>query len=194
MTEKLSSDGIVTRKTALREAALAHRDALEIDDRLIWDEAITERALALPVFDAASGPVSAYWPMRSEADPRPILEVLHARGLQLCLPAIVARRMIFRRWAPYEPIVPGGFGTLVPDPAQPESVPAILIVPLAAFDRRGFRIGYGKGHYDAKLAELGPVTSIGIAYAAQEIDAVPEEPHDRRLDWIVTERETIRCG
>lgn len=194
MTEKLSSDETALRKMGLREAALAHRDALEIDDRLIWDEAITERALALAVFDAASGPVSAYWPMRSEADPRPILEVLHARGLPLCLPAIVARRMIFRRWAPYEPIVPGGFGTLVPDPAQPEIVPSILIVPLAAFDRRGYRIGYGKGHYDAKLAELGAVTSIGIAYAAQEIDAVPDEPHDRRLDWIVTERETIRCG
>jgi 5-formyltetrahydrofolate cyclo-ligase len=183
-----------SRKAALREAALKRRDALEIDDRLIWDEAITERVLALPVFGEGSGPVSAYWPMRSEADPRPILEVLHAQGIPLCLPAIVEKRMLFRRWAPYEPIVPGGFGTLVPDPAQPLVVPTILIVPLAAFDRRGYRIGYGKGHYDAKLAELGPVVSIGIAYAAQEIDAVPDEPHDRRLDWIVTEREAISCG
>ncbi len=194
MSDRPSPDDPALRKAALRAQALARRDALEIDDRLILDEAITEAVLALPVFEAAAGPVSAYWPMRSEADPRPVLEALQAQGLPLCLPAIVAKRMIFRRWAPYEPIVPGGFGTLVPDPAQPESVPAILIVPLAAFDRRGYRIGYGKGHYDAKLAELGPVTSIGIAYAAQEIDAVPEEPHDRRLDWIVTERETIRCG
>lgn len=193
MTKTLSSDDIVTRKAALREAALALRDALEIDDRLIWDEALAERVLALPVFDDASGPISAYWPMRSEADPRPILEALQERGLPLCLPAIVARRMLFRRWAPYEPIVPGGFGTLVPQPEQPDVVPAILIVPLAAFDRRGYRIGYGKGHYDAKLTELGAVISIGIAYGAQEIAAVPEEPHDRRLDWIVTERETIAC-
>jgi 5-formyltetrahydrofolate cyclo-ligase len=194
MTDMPSPPDTAVRKAALREQALARRDALEIDDRLIWDEAITQAVLALPVFDAAEGPVSAYWPMRSEADPRPVLESLHERGLPLCLPAIVAKRMIFRRWAPYEPIVPGGFGTLVPDPAQPEIVPAILIVPLAAFDRRGYRIGYGKGHYDAKLAEIGPVTSIGIAYAAQEIDTVPDEPHDRRLDWIVTERETIRCA
>ncbi len=194
MTDMPSPPDPAVRKAALREQALARRDALEIDDRLIWDEAITQAVLALPAFDAAEGPVSAYWPMRSEADPRPVLEALHERGLPLCLPAIVAKRMIFRRWAPYEPIVPGGFGTLVPDPAQPEIVPAILIVPLAAFDRRGYRIGYGKGYYDAKLAEIGPVTSIGIAYAAQEIDAVPDEPHDRRLDWIVTERETIRCA
>ncbi|HEV7256797.1 MAG TPA: 5-formyltetrahydrofolate cyclo-ligase [Bosea sp. (in: a-proteobacteria)] len=182
------------RKAALREAALARRDALEIDDRLEWDPVIAGRVLALPVFGEGAGPVSAYWPMQSEADPRPILEGLHESGLSLCLPAIVAKRMLFRRWAPYEPIVPGGFGTLVPHPAEPEVVPAILLVPLAAFDRRGYRIGYGKGYYDAKLSELGPVVSIGIAYAAQEIDAVPDEPHDRRLDWIVTERETIACG
>ena len=95
--------------------------------------------------------------MRSEADPRPILEALHERGLPLCLPAIVDKRMIFRRWAPYEPIVPGGFGTLVPAAGRsPRSSPRILIVPLAAFDRRGYRIGYGKGYYDRALAGARP--------------------------------------
>jgi len=194
MTDTPFSPETALEKAALRDAALARRDALEIDDRLEWDPLIAERVLALPVFGEGAGPVSAYWPMRSEADPRPILEELHARGLPLCLPAIVAKRMLFRRWAPYEPIVPGGFGTLVPRPEEPEAVPAILLVPLAAFDRRGYRIGYGKGHYDAKLAELGSPLAIGIAYAAQEIEAVPDEPHDRRLDWVVTERETIACG
>lgn len=194
MTKTFPSASAALTKAALRDAALAQRDALDIDDRLEWDPLITERVLSLPVFGEGAGPVSAYWPMRSEADPRPILEGLHERGLSLCLPAIVSKRMLFRRWAPYEPIVPGGFGTLVPHPAEPEVVPAILLVPLAAFDRRGYRIGYGKGYYDAKLTELGPVISIGIGYAAQEIEAVPDEPHDRRLDWIVTERETIGCG
>lgn len=180
-------------KQELRLQVLERRDALEIDDRLIWDEAIVERVLALPVFDG-EGPVSAYWPMRSEADPRPILEALNEKGTALCLPAIVDGAMLFRRWAPWEPIVPGGFGTLVPEPAQPVVKPAILIVPLAAFDRRGYRIGYGKGYYDRALSELGAATAIGIAYGAQEIAAVPDEPHDQRLDWIVTEAETIRCG
>ena len=180
------------RKAALRAEALARRDALELDDRLLWDEAIVARVLALPVF--TQGPNSAYWPMRSEADPRPILEALHERGLLLCLPAIVEKRMHFRRWAPWEPIVPGGFGTLVPAPEQPEVKPAILIVPLAAFDRRGYRIGYGKGYYDRAITELEPALTVGIAYAAQEIAEVPAEPHDRRLDWLVTQDETIRCG
>ncbi|CAN7431481.1 5-formyltetrahydrofolate cyclo-ligase [Bosea sp. LjRoot90] len=180
------------RKAALRAEALARRDGLDLDERLIWDEAIVARALALPVF--AQGPVSAYWPMRSEADPRPILEALHERGLPLCLPAIIEKRMLFRRWAPWEPIVPGGFGTLVPSPEEPEVKPTILIVPLAAFDRRGYRIGYGKGYYDRVIAELEPALTIGIAYAAQEITEVPAEAHDRRLDWIVTQDEAIRCG
>jgi len=180
------------RKAALRAEALARRDALELDDRLLWNEAIAARVLALPV--VTQGPISAYWPMRSEADPRPILEALHERGLLLCLPAIVEKRMHFRRWAPWEPIVPGGFGTLVPAPEQPEVMPAILIVPLAAFDRRGYRIGYGKGYYDRAITELEPALTVGIAYAAQEIAEVPAEPHDRRLDWVVTQDETIRCG
>src|SRR5688572_12442247 len=95
------------RKAALRTEALARRDALALDNRLEWDVEITAQVLSLPVWTGSTGPVSAYWPMRSEADPRPILEALHERGLPLCLPAIVDRLMIFRRWAPYEPIVPG---------------------------------------------------------------------------------------
>lgn len=190
-----SSASPSTDKARLREETLARRDALEIDDRLIWDEAITERVLGL--LDGLSrqdGPVSAYWPMRSEADPRPVLEALHARAVPLCLPAIVSGAMLFRRWAPWEPIVPGGFGTLVPDPREPQSAPALMLVPLAAFDRRGYRIGYGKGYYDRAIAQLRPRLSIGLAYAAQEVAMVPDEPHDQRLDWIVTQDETIRCG
>lgn len=237
-----ATNNAAIRKSALRTAALARRDALEIDDRLEWDQAITERALALlrdllgsnasshpeegcrrvsqdapggsresgsmlrdaadsahgdegSALPAADAPiVSAYWPMRSEADPRPILEALHGQGVPLCLPAIVEKAMLFRRWAPWQPIVPGGFGTLVPEPQQPQCRPTILLVPLAAFDRRGFRIGYGKGYYDAALTALGDVVAIGIAYAAQEVDQVPDERHDRRLGWVVTEREAIRCG
>ena len=191
-----TSDTQVTpspRKAVLRTEALARRDALDLDNRLEWDAEIAAHALALSVWKGSSGPVSAYWPMRSEADPRPILEALHERGLPLCLPAIVEKRMHFRRWAPWEPIVPGGFGTLVPAPGQPEVRPAILIVPLAAFDRRGYRIGYGKGYYDRAITELEPALTVGIAYAAQEIVEVPAEAHDRRLDWVVTQDEAIRC-
>lgn len=200
-----SIDDHRTRKAALRAQSLARRDDLDIDDRLEWDVAIAQgvlatldRVLAEPgrwgLRDGADGPVSAYWPMRSEADPRPVLEALHERGVQLCLPATVAKQMIFRRWAPYEPLVPGGFGTLVPDPAQPEIAPRILLVPMAAFDARCHRIGYGAGYYDSALARLPGAVTIGLAYAAQQVECVPDEPHDRQLNFIVTERGTFAAS
>jgi 5-formyltetrahydrofolate cyclo-ligase len=75
-------------------------------------------------------------------------------------------------------------------------VPDIMLVPLAAFDRTGHRIGYGAGYYDMTVARaraLKPVTAVGIAFAAQEIDRVPATPRDARLDLVLTEREVIDC-
>ena len=71
----------------------------------------------------------------------------------------------------------------------------MLLVPLLAFDRKGYRLGYGGGYYDRTLAmlqEKGPVLAIGIAYAAQQVESVPREATDQRLDWIVTEEGAIR--
>lgn len=193
-------DGVAKRKAALRREAGERRDGLEIDDRLEWDQAIAERAEALNLLQGIGGAVAGYWPMRSEADPRPILVGLKERGLSLALPAVVRREaahssaLEFRAWTPWEPIVPGGFGTLVPPEGAAILRPAALLVPLLAFDRRGARLGYGKGYYDraiASLREAGALVAIGIAYAAQEVDAVPTEPHDMLLDAILTERETI---
>lgn len=182
-------------KSRLRKNALAARDELLIDDRLEWDEKIVARVLALPQAQATKGPVAGYWQMRSEVDIRPALADFAARGLAVCLPAVVEDELVFRSWKPWEPVVPGGFGTLVP-PADHEALnPALLLVPLAAFDRRGARIGYGKGYYDRALVRLGAgqtgMLAIGVAYAAQEVEEAPLEPWDRRLDLIVTEKEVV---
>ena len=134
--------------------------------------------------------------MRCEADPRPALHALHARGRALCLPVVVARAapLAFRRWTPETALVPGTFGTLVPDGTE-VVVPCALIVPLLAFDRAGHRLGYGGGFYDRMLAALraaGPVLAVGLAFAAQGVPQVPCTVDDQPLDVIVTERETIR--
>lgn len=144
--------------------------------------------------DAA--PVAAYWPMRTEADPRPVLAALHARGIPLALPVVLGRGqpLAFRAWAPGAAMVPGGFGVQVPAEDRPV-VPRALVVPLLAFDRAGFRLGYGGGFYDRTLAALratGPVLAVGLAYAVQEVAHVPRTIDDQRLDRIVTECETIR--
>ena len=201
--DDVTVDSVAARKVAMRRAAGERRDGLEIDDRLEWDQAIAERAEALSLLQDARGVVAGYWPMRSEADPRPILVGLKERGLPLALPAVVRRagaqasELEFRAWTPWEPIGPGGFGTLVPAEGAAILRPAVLLVPLLAFDRRGARLGYGKGHYDRAIASLrkaGALVTIGIAYAAQEVEAVPTAPHDMALDAILTEVETILPG
>ena len=88
-------------------------------------------------------------------------------------------------------------GLREPSVRLPEGVPDLTFVPLAAFDRRGYRIGYGGGHYDATLAALRmshPGPAIGIAFSVQEIERVPEEDHDQPLDLILTESELIDCS
>jgi 5-formyltetrahydrofolate cyclo-ligase len=114
------------------------------------------------------------------------------------LPTIVGRGkpLRFRAWAFGEELRRGQWGIREPAPEAPAVDPDILLVPLACFDRRGYRIGYGAGYYDLSLNALRaikPVTAIGLAYAAQEVDAVPALSYDARLDLVLTERETIPC-
>jgi 5-formyltetrahydrofolate cyclo-ligase len=190
-------DAVLTSKAAMRRDAMARRDGLEIDDRLEWDAAMAAHALALPELSQSQGPVAGYWPMRSEADPRPILVELAARGIPTCLPVVINGMVVFRRWTAWEPLVPGGFGTLVPSDDAQIIEPVFLLVPLLAFDSGCFRLGYGKGHYDRVLARLragGRKTSaFGLAYDVQCVPRVPTEGHDAKLDGVITERRVIRA-
>lgn len=132
--------------------------------------------------------LAGYMPMRTEADPLPAMA---AHDGPVCVPVIEGPGLplVFHRWTPEARMVPGAFGALIPEDGVP-LVPQVLIVPLLAFDRLGFRLGYGGGFYDRTLERLraaGPVTAIGFAFAAQEVDAVPTEPTDQPLDLIVTE-------
>ncbi len=109
----------------------------------------------------------------------------------------VRQPLHFRAFQPGDALEKGPFGLSEPAAQSPEGRPAIVFAPLAAFDRRGVRLGYGGGIYDATLKTLraaGPVTAIGLAYTLQECEAIPAEPHDQRLDFILTERETIGCA
>jgi 5-formyltetrahydrofolate cyclo-ligase len=183
-------------KGQLRREALARRDALDPEARARHAGAITDRLLALPEL-AAHAVVGAYWPIRSEVDTRAALGALSARGQAVALSQIDHPHLIWRVWRPGDTLVRGGFGVGEPQPDAPECHPTALLVPLAAFDRRGGRLGYGKGHFDRSIAELSrlhPVLAIGLAFGVQEIGAMPLEPHDRRLDVVVTEREVIRTG
>jgi 5-formyltetrahydrofolate cyclo-ligase len=185
---------ISAQKAALRRTALARRDALPVEVRA---RAAEELAALVAGLDLPAGAiVSGFWPIRSEIDPRPAMALLAARGHGLALPVILAdgETMIFRRWRADDTLVSAGFGLSEPGPEAQEVAPEVMLVPLAAFDRKGDRIGYGKGFYDRAIERLearGPRLKIGLAFATQEVDRVPAEPHDRRLDLILTEAGPI---
>lgn len=190
----MSSPTAAEIKDRLRAEAFARREALPRDVRLAASRAIRERALDLPEL-AAVQPVGGYWPIRSEVDPRPLMRALHERGQGVALSQILHPRLSWRLWQPGDVLIKGGFGVREPGPDAPECFPRALLVPLAAFDRRGGRLGYGKGHFDRSIAGLSehhPVLTVGLAYAMQEIEAVPLESHDQPLDIIMTEAEIIR--
>ena len=180
-------------KEQLRNEALARRDGLDKAFREEAAQAITEQALGLSDLQNVT-PVGGYWPIRSEVDPRPLMEALLGRGQDVALSQIIHPHLSWRLWQPGDVLIKGGFGVREPGPDAPEVFPKALLVPLVAFDRRGGRIGYGKGHFDRAIAALEaqhPVLTIGLAYAVQEIDEVPVEPPDRLLDVIITEAELI---
>ena len=184
------------RKTALRAEAKRRRaEAAAAPDA---GAALSARVLA-GVPPAAGAAVSCYWPMGSEIDTRPLMTALQARGHAVGLPVMEGRGrpLRFRAWTPGTALEPGGFGTRIPGAGAAEVVPDYLLVPLLAFDRAGFRLGYGGGFYDRTLQALraaGPRLAVGVAFAGQELPAVPREATDERLDWIVTEAEAIRIS
>jgi 5-formyltetrahydrofolate cyclo-ligase len=151
--------------------------------------------------------VSGYWPLAGELDIRPLLHQIHDLGHPIGLPVVKGKGqpLVFRRWSPGMALVQGSFKVLTPPEGAPEIVPDVLLVPLLAFDRDGFRLGYGGGFYDRTLEKRrheahsghpvprGPVLAIGTAFAAQETESLPRGPFDQRLDWIVTEAWARKC-
>lgn len=181
-------------KPALRANALARREALNAAQR----EAAAQRLAAheLPLDLNPGMVIAGYIPMRSEIDPRPLLRNLAARGARLALPVIMARDapLIFRSWRMDDELERGPFGTLQPAAGATPLQPDIVLVPLAAFDRRGHRIGYGGGYYDRTLQKLRAAATIvaaGVAFAMQEVETIPASPHDALLDIVLTDVETI---
>jgi len=181
-------------KPDLRAAALARRDALSAPERQACAEAIAARAF--PVFISPGRIVSGFMPMKTEINPLPLLRRLADAGAQLALPAIDARGkpLIMRAWKIGDELKAGQWGIREPLPQAEQVDPDILLVPLAAFDRAGHRIGYGAAYYDmtiARIRAMKPVIAVGLGFAAQEADTIPVEPHDARLDLVLTEHEII---
>ena len=181
-------------KAELRATALAAREKLSDKQRTAAAGALAKRGLPIDIIKGLI--VSGYSPIRNEIDPAPLMQKLAAQGARLALPAVTARgqSLIFRAWSVGDRLMLGSLGIPEPSPAAAELVPDIMLVPLAAFDAAGHRIGYGAGHYDftfAHLRKAKAVMGVGVAFAAQQIDTVPALSHDVPLDYVLTEKRVF---
>lgn len=178
---------IIAWRKAKRDELIAARMALPQPAHAEADAAIMRR-LDTCFDDVDPCLVGAYWPFRREFNVLPALDRLIAQGFTVALPVVLGKGqpLEFRNWTRDTKLASGVYD--IPYPAEGAAVkPQMLIVPLVGFDDDGYRLGYGGGFYDRTLASLETKLAIGVAYAGQEVDALPALPHDHPLDMVVTE-------
>jgi 5-formyltetrahydrofolate cyclo-ligase len=148
----------------------------------------------IKLFERYGPVVAGYLAIKDELDPAPLLARLASKGARLVLPRVESDGAMTFRDASYATLEKGPFGLTQP-PASSEIVrPNLVLTPLLGFDARGRRLGYGKGHYDRAIAALrstGRVFYLGLAYAQQQVDAVPFDKHDLLLDWVETPLNSV---
>jgi 5-formyltetrahydrofolate cyclo-ligase len=196
MTETITD----TKKTKheMRAQALGRRHKASVDGGFAEQCANTVVQFASGLMTSQDvGVVAGYWPHKSEIDIREIYPILRERGWQIALPVMQGENMPldFRLWDGVSELVQGPHGIFEPTWDNDKVVPDVVLAPLAAFDRTGFRMGYGGGYYDRTFDKMRQDGNhplfVGCAYSVQEIDSAPAEPHDEPLDLIVTEKEIL---
>ena len=179
---------VALAKAAAREAAFAARKPAFLAGQGRAAEVLAE-VLAVHAGKVLAG----YMPMRTEIDP---LSAMAGFAGRVCVPVIVGKGvpLAFREWTASGEMVDGTFGARVPAGGK-WLEPEVLIVPLLAWDRLGYRLGYGGGFYDRtleRLRGLRPTVAVGFGFAAQQVSEVPIDATDQRLDWMVTEAGVLR--
>ncbi|MBT9445368.1 MAG: 5-formyltetrahydrofolate cyclo-ligase [Hyphomonadaceae bacterium] len=190
---------IAGEKAALRKILQARR-AGAAADALVAHVAGAALASLFPetLIPPPGAVVAAYIPFRSEISPLDILGATEARGCITALPRTPPKGaglpLSFHVIPPGTVLQKSAFGVLESPADAPVIEPDLVLVPLLGFDRLGYRLGYGQGHYDRTLMALRarrPITAVGLAWACQEVDRIPADAFDQRLDWVVTENEAI---
>lgn len=194
----MTDTALAATKSALRKSVLARRAAITPDAAEVAAHAVAAGVMTLlgrwPVSD-----ISAFRSFGDEIGTGPLLQKLETAGYRVGLPIVIGKGkpLVFRQWRPGDAMASGPYGIEEPLDTSPEIEPDILIVPMAAFDAQGYRIGYGGGFYDRSLEILRAkktILAIGLAYDEQEVEAVPRGPHDARLDHLVTPTRTLSFG
>lgn len=178
-------------KQELRQQALRHRQHMALDDENAEDVIACFYDLCAPLGDRE---VALYWPKTHEFDTIPLIMELVRNGVTCGLPVTYkdSRELAFAYWDDNTPLERGRYD--VQHPRVDEETywldPDIVIVPMLAFDQRGYRLGFGGGYYDATLNALRSrktILAIGVAYAQQAcLFPLPAEAHDEKLDFVIT--------
>ncbi|PZQ96923.1 MAG: 5-formyltetrahydrofolate cyclo-ligase [Cereibacter sphaeroides] len=179
-------------RKAERINRLAARSAISVEMRQAIARSIAQhldQLLQTAFPDLIGKVVSGYWPIKSEPDLRPWMTSVESRGARLALPVVDVPKtpLVFRPWTSAAPMERGHWN--IPVPATRDSViPDIALAPLVGWDRQGFRLGYGGGYFDRTLAAASPRPfTIGVGLQEARLATIFPQPHDIRLDAIVTE-------
>lgn len=195
----IENPDISAEKRALRASMIAWRDTVPPAQRTETAEALAWEGIGFVRPLSPGSVVSGFASLANELDCMPLLNRLAREGLRLALPRVEGKGkpLVFRAWSPGDEMDAGVWGIAEPKITREALAPDILLVPLLAVDRAGWRLGYGGGFYDRTLAALRaakPIIAIGLAYDAQVVDAVPHLDYDEPLDWVLTPSGALRCG
>ncbi len=188
-------------KDQLRADLRLRRKAIDPSSRQLLDKSINQAVLEL-VEQLHVSALSAYLPFDGEPDLRPALATLSRNGVQIALPVVAAgidgKILEFRLWDPATPLVKSTFG--LSEPGATDTVPVssldLVLLPLVAWDESGRRLGMGAGYYDRALSSLADSSRplrVGIAYEAQKLAGLPEDPWDIRLHEVISESGRFTC-
>ncbi|HTP26650.1 MAG TPA: 5-formyltetrahydrofolate cyclo-ligase [Anaeromyxobacteraceae bacterium] len=182
-------------KGALRGELISARLRMSLTDRAHSSDAIARRLLGLDAY-LKSRTVALYAPLGGEVDTGAIARSATAQGKRLAFPLLVPGERAMRfAFCPATSLVPGTSRALEPPPDAPIAPLSdldLLLIPGVAFDPQGWRLGRGRGHYDATLAALpAAALRVGLAFELQIVPSVPREAHDAQLDAVVTEARVI---
>lgn len=188
----------MSQKQALRDKILRKRDALPPEIKAEKDKSIQQKLFVLPEFREATT-VVLYASFRSEVDTLKILEDALSGGKRIVLPRVdkERRRLVLYETEGLNELFPGFLG--IPEPqvtgGRERGLDSadLVVLPGAAFDLRGNRLGYGAGYYDILLSEhTGKMPLVALAYEEQIVHDIPAEKHDIKTDLIITDRRIIR--
>lgn len=191
-------------KKRLRKKLATLRNAIGAEERAGFNEALSHitldfinQSLALQT-SSVKAIIGGYYPIGSECNDRAVMAALARQGHTVALPAVKAgqKRLDFRIWNLDDDLIKDDFSIPAPGKDAETVLPDVFLVPLLGFDRKGYRLGYGKGYYDRTLGFIKSqksILTVGLAFAIQEVDVVPFDKFDIPLDYILTPVELIKA-